>query len=145
MTFKYDIQKILSQFYLDVPREELYLNDYLFQNPSLAYNTIDNTTLTTQEKNIIYLMGTQVSMALPCDIIIKLYCLGQKKFLSETRDQKTMKIRVKTEPYLSIEIEKTMRIFRFIDEVDNNVNILDMRVSYRSNESKYMALSWRLR
>jgi len=111
-SFKYNSQKILTLFKLDVPRETVIINGLEYNNPKRAFKEINRLVKTVKTRKILYMLCTQAVMFIPCYLLTKMYCHG-KYYLGEVRDPESMivDIRIDDDNNQSVDISKVLRIF----------------------------------
>jgi len=104
-SFKNNLKNVINQFYLDVPREKLFINGRRYTDPEKAYQYLNNIQLESKVKEMVFMLSTQTAMYLPCMVLNDIYCkdseqllaisvanYSQIKYLGETKGRSSMKV-----------------------------------------------------
>lgn len=144
--FHHDRDNIIKLFYVDVPREKLIINNVIYSEPYHAYKKIDSFNVSRNNKDLLYMLSTQCSMILPCQILNNVYIENTDKieYLGETREGKLMNINIVYDEEQKIDINKVMRIFYINNEGnDRDSYILNINIKFDMRKSDYILISWR--
>jgi hypothetical protein len=144
-SFNYNMSKVMSLFYIDIPRERLIINQIHYPNPQKAETTINNLPISTQHKDLIFMLSTQCVMALPFQILNQIYCKIQsqsqyQQYLAESKNNDSLHIII-NDKYLTI--EKTLRLFHLTkDGNDKTIQHIKSKIHFNINHSEYLIFTW---
>ena len=148
-SFHYDFENMIKLFYIDVPREDLVINQKHYKDPKKAYQIIDSLKIPTKNKHLIYMLATQCSMVLPCKILVDAYCpqnASIPNYLAETREGEALKIEIEINHSKGyVNVQKMMRIFYLEGHGDDVTKYyIEININFNLTEQQYVVLSWKL-
>lgn len=149
--FHSNFQNVIRQFYLDVPREKIHINNYLYQDPKKIHQIINQSSLNPKTKLLLYMLSTQCAMCLPCQTLISLYghsnsnSNSNPNYLGEIGGQNFMKVDIQLGSKVGwIRVKKALRIFHLEDNHAKTNFIIQIQLDFNVSESEYIVFSWKI-
>lgn len=140
-SFKYNSQKILTLFKMDVPRETLMINGVEYNNAKKAFKMINKLIKIMKLRKMVYMLCTQAVMYIPCYLLTSTYCNNNDYYLGETRERESMIVDIKIDDINnSVNINKVLRIFYVDVEGDKTYTKIKFNIHVELGQS--VILSW---
>jgi len=143
-SFKYNSQRILTLFKVDVPRETLIINGVGYNSPKKAFREINKLTKEVKLRKVIYMLCTQAVMFIPCYILTHTYCQHEGYYLAELREgeREAMKVDIKMDTTSNgVDISKTLRIF-YLENGCDDVTYSRIKFNIHVEFGQYVVLTW---
>lgn len=144
-SFHYSYDNIIKQFYQDIPRCDLIINEKDYKKPLRAFKKIQKILLKNNnihQLTYVIMLCTQASMGLPLEIVmrfIKLQYQNDNIIIGEDKQRSPLHININY-PYLTI--NKKMSI---IDTSNNNLNkikTIDLNIFVNFIDINYIFFNW---
>jgi len=153
-SFKNQPDQIKKQFFLDIGRENFCINGVRYTDPLEVEKFVESLLISSNKKDLFYMLATQCSMYLPCLLLYKTYCEERSdilvsKIIGETRNNKALNIDIQCDlesspgKLIYIFVKKQLRIFHLQDSHDVTDMILDTQIYLDFSHEKYIVLSWK--